>query len=258
MSAKLSFVQKTISSDKYLYPGYIVAPQTHQCHEIVFYDIGSHGTTEIGGIEYEFTAGDIAMISANTSHSEKHFTSGKVYFFGFTIDDLSFLPHNGLYHNLWDIKILIKALLKESLSQEWGYETILSHKIEEILVLLTRKLNPVSKTSIDLSYLKQYIEENYMNKITVAELAKSSGYSYDHFRHMFKNSYGISPQKYLLSIRCERALSLLQTTSLSCTAIAYQCGFTDSAQLTKIIKNQYGSSPMKLRKTANITNNGTH
>ncbi|MBO5007221.1 MAG: AraC family transcriptional regulator [Clostridia bacterium] len=258
MSAKLSYVKKVSSSEKFLYPGYVVAPQTHHCHEIVFYDVGCHGTTEIGGIEYEFTAGDIAMISANTIHSERHFDNGKLYFFGFTVDDLSILPPNGLYRNIWDIKFLVKALLKESVSQEWGYEKMLSHKVEEVLLLLSRKMNPVSKTSIDLSYVKQYIEENYVNKITIEELAKSSGYSYDHFRHIFKNSYGISPQKYLIDIRCEKAISLLKSTKLSCTEIAYHCGFTDSAQLTKIIKNRYGFSPLQLRKQSDISNNGTH
>ena len=41
---------------------------------------------------------------------------------------------------------------------------------------------------------------------------------------------------------------ILKTTDLSCTEIAYQCGFSDSGQLTKMIKNKYSTTPTKIRK----------
>jgi AraC-like DNA-binding protein len=79
-------------------------------------------------------------------------------------------------------------------------------------------------------------------------LSALTGYSYDYFRHIFKVAYGISPQDYLINVRLEQAKSMLHNTALSCTQIAISCGFSNSGQMSVMIKRRYGKSPLALRK----------
>ena len=88
----LSYINKIDASSIHApRPGKEVPQQSHTCYEVVFYDNGCSGVTEIDGVEYKFNSGDIAFIHKNVLHSEKHFSDGTLYFFGFdVIDDKAF------------------------------------------------------------------------------------------------------------------------------------------------------------------------
>ena len=85
-------------------------------------------------------------------------------------------------------------------------------------------------------------------KINFGQLAKISGYNYDYFRHIFKQRFGISPQDYLIEVRLENAKRLLKGTKLTCTEIAYNCGFSSSAQMSLLFKRKFGVSPLAYKK----------
>ena len=231
-------------------PGYEVLPQKHNCYEIVFYDNGCSGITTIDGIEYKFKAGDVALIHKDVIHSEKHCSKGTLYFFGFNFsgEPPESFPENGLYSNIWDVKSIISAMLHEQINQAPGYQNMLSLKIEELLLLIRRKVSSGTNTVKNLKFVKNYIQENYMQDVSIENLAKMSGYSVAHFRKLFTDEFGVSPKNYLMDIRCKNAVDLLQNSELNCTDIAYLCGFSNSTQLSKILKAKYGCSPLKIRK----------
>lgn len=227
--------------------GRIVDMQTHNCHELVFYDRGCNGTSFIAGVEHKFSAGDIAVNKRLDPHSEEHFSDGGCIFFGFQCNsDIQ----SAMYHNMWEVKPLIEAILKESIDQNYNYKEIISLKIQEILLLLERSRKSIdgSNRAKSLYYCKNYIKENYMQKIKIADLAEMTGYSTDHFRHLFHASFGISPQNYIIRQRCEKAIELLKNTTYKCTDIAYKCGFSDSGQMTKLINRIYQKTPQQIRR----------
>ena len=251
LNIELSFIRKCDSSSG-IYrprPGYTTTVQAHDCHELVFYSTGCSGVTTIDGIEYKFKAGDVAFIRKNVIHSEKHFSDGALYFFGFNLPKSpeSSLPQNGIYDNMWDVKLLFNVILKESINQEYKYEEMISSKINELLLVLERKNNITAKPVKNLSFAKNYIDENYMQNISIESLAKMIGYSTVHFRSLFSNAYGVSPRTYLTDIRCKNAVELLKNSTLNCTEIAYQCGFSNSGQLTVMLKKRYNKTPLKIR-----------
>lgn len=88
-----------------------------------------------------------------------------------------------------------------------------------------------------------------MQPINIYDIAKLAGYSYSHFRHLFTKYFDISPKKYLIDVRCQKAFELLKTTEISCAEIAYRCGFSDSGQMTKMFKEKYSLTPLAVRKT---------
>lgn len=229
-----------------------IQPHSHKFHEISFYNTNCNGIACIDNREYKFAAGDIVVNTVGTVHSEKHFSDGSLIFFCFSCDD--FPLKSGIYRNMRNMKSIVEYIDTESLNQNYKYNDLISLKIAELVINLERiSMNIPSSQVMNLLYFKNYIEENSMLQINMAELAKNAGYSYDHFRHLFKQNFGISPKNYLTDIRCSHALDMLKNSDLSCTDIAYECGFSDSSQMSKMLKNKYGMTPMQLIKSQKNT-----
>lgn len=226
--------------------GRVVDTNTHSCHELVFYCYGCNGVITIDGVDHKISAGDISVVTENIQHSEKHFSDVECLFFGFESDEEI---ESRVYHNVWDAKPIIQSIIKESIEQKYEYKSIINLKIQEIMLLLKRSMDITSKTdkSKSLFYCKNYIDENYMYKINISDLAKMAGYSIDHFRHLFYRNFNISPYNYIIQVRCKKAVELLKTTSYKCVDIAYKCGFSDSCQMTKMIKKYYSMTSQQIR-----------
>ncbi|MBP3359981.1 MAG: AraC family transcriptional regulator [Clostridia bacterium] len=223
----------------------IVAPHNHSCSEIVFYGNGSNGLTKIGDNEYSFHAGDMALISSGTVHSETHYSDSDVIFIGFENNNML---HDGIYQNVWFIKPILDTIIKEAKNQKYGYNEIISLKLHEIFIYIDRLIRTDIHGVKNLNFCKRYIEENYMHKIKLEELSAMSGYSYDYFRHLFTNTFSISPKQYIIDTRIKNAVKLLADSDTDCTSIAYMCGFSDGSQMTKLIKNKFNMTPLQIRK----------
>ncbi len=225
--------------------GYISATHKHECYEIIYYRSCS-GVTEIGEKTYKFQKGTIALIYPNEFHSEVHVTGGKLSFIGFDTDFTDFPPQGVYTANDDKIYVLLKEILSEVKMQQRNYEMMLSAKISQILVELSRYSKDSGNTLKDISYIKNHIDENYSMKMNLNLLAGSCGYSYSALRHKFKALYGYSPQNYLVKVRLENAYELLQTGEFNCTEVCYRCGFSNSSQFTRMFKQKYGVSPKEI------------
>ncbi|MBE6712709.1 MAG: AraC family transcriptional regulator [Ruminococcaceae bacterium] len=89
----------------------------------------------------------------------------------------------------------------------------------------------------------QYMKNEYMNPISVSELAKRLGLDRSYFSNIFKKQFGISPGKYLSNLRLSNAAELLTKHGMSPTTAAFSCGFTDIYHFSKAFKKQFGLSP---------------
>ena len=96
--------------------------------------------------------------------------------------------------------------------------------------------------------IKEEFHYNYREKIVFSKLAENVNLSYDYFQHKFKKLTGCSPQAYLVKIRLEEAEKLLRINEYNCTEIAYKCGFSNSAQFSKLFKEHYSVTPREYRK----------
>lgn len=83
--------------------------------------------------------------------------------------------------------------------------------------------------------------------ISVAGLAKLSGYSAVQFRRLFAHYLGVSPQEYIQQYRLQVAQSLLTTTDLSISAIAESLGFSSLSYFTRLYKSKIGIVPTQHR-----------
>ena len=229
-----------------LHKGHIVIEHSHSCHEIVYYDEGCSGVGVVDNTEYKFGAGDIVIIPKGSPHKEMHCSSGRVMFIGFTLDDEDIKTTT--YSDMSFLRQSFQDVLSEIRDQAVGYEEMMTLSLRKIILHLRRCEGDVYHSATDLSYCREYIEENFTQQISLKELAANSGYSYDYFRHLFTSVYGRSPSSMIMSLRLSHAMELLSTTDMSCTEIAHSSGFFDSGQMSKLFKKTYKRTPSDIRK----------
>jgi AraC family transcriptional activator of pobA len=91
------------------------------------------------------------------------------------------------------------------------------------------------------------------------KIAKKACFSYERFRHVFKEQTGVSPHKYLNDKRVELATFLMEIyPGVSVSSIAKECGFSGVSQFSNAFKAKMGCSPMDYKqKLKNNPSNGT-
>lgn len=173
----------------------------------------------------------------------------KVFCVNFYLDP-SYSIDEGPYSDDGTILDILRRMHEENTSQLYGYNDMLSILLQQLILNLLRnqKENDSSKYGF-ISDFKKYINSNFNLDIDFVSAAENSGYSYDHFRHLFKKEMNISPAKYLASVRLKHAKSLLASGTLSIAAVAIQCGFNDISNFSFAFKKAYGISPSEYRKT---------
>lgn len=221
---------------------------THDCYEMIYILSGS-GTVVLGDKTYPATKDTYYVVSPHTSHTEQFDGYGEVLFVGFECEHQALIPPNGIYR-ADDVSMLLymRGILDEYKQQDAEYELAARAFLDLLLVSSLRNTGRANKKCKDIEYVKAYIEQYSNQKINFAQLARLSGYSYDYFRHIFKQRFGISLQEHLIEVRLENARRLLEGTGLTCTEIAYHCGFSTSAQMSSLFKRKFGVSPVAYKK----------
>lgn len=123
---------------------------------------------------------------------------------------------------------------------EPGRSAYLSSKLWELMALILEK----NKGEID--YLQKAIscmKSEYMNGITVSEVAARLNLDRSYFSSYFKKGVGVSPQEYLLNLRMETAVQLMVEQGETPTTAANSVGYTDIYNFSRMFKRRYGLSP---------------
>lgn len=94
---------------------------------------------------------------------------------------------------------------------------------------------------------QHYMEQHYMENVTVAKLAELGYVSPSVFNRRFKKEIGITPIEYLIEIRIKRAKIMLRRKDISITDIAIRCGFGSSAHFATCFQNHVGVTPTEYR-----------
>ncbi|HBG6914569.1 AraC family transcriptional regulator, partial [Clostridioides difficile] len=96
-------------------------------------------------------------------------------------------------------------------------------------------------------YIFDFIEEKYMDKITLKELASHVNLSVPHFCRTFKKITGKTTIDFINGIRLDKAIYYLKETDLNMTEIAMRCGFDSINYFSRLFKRNYDVSPTKYR-----------
>ena len=98
-----------------------------------------------------------------------------------------------------------------------------------------------------LRRVREYIDGNIDQRISVELLAGLANLSVCYFVRAFKQSTGITPHDYLIRQRVERTKQLLSDSGMPLSEIALAAGFADQSHFSRRFRQHVGMSPRDYR-----------
>jgi len=206
------------------------------------------GNAEIGCNGKRFSVGknDITFVPAQTAYT---ISSGEeeliiVHLTGENLDKLPlqiFHPsHPDIFNKLF-----------EELLCTWNTKPLgFAYALDRIFLTILENAEFQEKTEraeplvLNLRKAIDCMHADFSNpELTVAEVAKKTGYCDSYFRRVFHAYTGVSPQTYLIKLRMEHAEELLRSGYYSIEEIARLCGFDDSKYFSTAYKKINGTPP---------------
>ena len=91
--------------------------------------------------------------------------------------------------------------------------------------------------------LKQRIENDYRQDLTMNAIAKEFKITPVHMARAFRMLVGVSPLEYVHRFRLEEAYRLLSTSSMNVSEVATEVGFDDANYFSRLFRKKMGMSP---------------
>jgi len=230
----------------------------------LLYVAGGEGQIIIDETPYQLKTGLLVIINPYVFHEEKTSKENPLQLIflsmkNFSIPDLKInqiiddktcpVIDCGNYKNQMDT--YFRMLLTESSSQIQYYQQITKSLLIAIIVLTLRMLsiggNGQDEISVNCQKIKDYLDKNYTEPITLESLSEMVYVSKCYLSHMFKEQTGISPIKYLTQRRIESACSLLKETDMSVKEVSRTVGYENPLYFSQVFKNVMNVSPLDYR-----------
>jgi AraC family transcriptional regulator len=97
-----------------------------------------------------------------------------------------------------------------------------------------------------LDYIEAHLHDN---ALSLNDMAADLGMSPHYFAELFKNRFGVSPYRYVLSRRIEQARVLLAARERSLADIALELGFGSQSRFTTVFVQRMGTTPAAYRRS---------
>jgi len=97
-----------------------------------------------------------------------------------------------------------------------------------------------------LKRLRDYVVAHIDEPIEVSTLAKIAGRSPFHFTRLFTRSVGVSPHRYVVHLRLQRAVELVRDGQSGLAEVAVCTGFADQSHLSRWVRRVHGVSLTQL------------
>ncbi|WP_429313361.1 helix-turn-helix domain-containing protein [Paenibacillus mucilaginosus] len=149
------------------------------------------------------------------------------------------------------VAAIISDMINEYNNKLPVYQTLLISRFMELVAYLSRQYdsqeNGTNSSLMHLANAISYIEDHYLEPLSMEEVAARSNISVRHLNRIFQSYYQTTPISYLQRLRLERARILLRQSGLPITKISYECGFNDSNYFTRQFTKAYGLPPKAYR-----------
>ena len=99
-----------------------------------------------------------------------------------------------------------------------------------------------------------YITKEYMNDISVADIADRIGITRSYLAKCFNYTLDMSPKQFIIKYRMDKACELLKASNYNITEISEATGYSNSLTFSKAFKTYFGISPNEWR-NRNVDNN---
>lgn len=119
-----------------------------------------------------------------------------------------------------------------------------------LLLCLSRDISESKNSNVpsDIRYIAKLIKNSPEKQRSAEELAGLCKLSVSRFEHKFSEHMGIPPLKYQISVKIDRAKTLLAYTGLAVSAISDMLGFCTPLYFSRVFTKNVGVSPSDYRK----------
>ena len=251
----------------------------HYAIEILYATRGQ-ASILLNGRFYSFSAGDMVLINARDVHAiwgeprtqytcikfnpEILYTAARFafesrYVLPFTMADSS--PQKVFLRSEIDptpLPALIREIMQELTERDYCFELAVRTNISRIFLWVLRSWQGKG-LRIDsghdfreqdmerLQAVFDCLDHQYMNRLTVADMAVSCNMSYSYFSRYFKSVMGKSFTAYLNYVRITEAEKLLLASDKSITEIAMETGFASVSYFISQFRKMKKQSPRQYR-----------
>ena len=236
----------------------------------LIYVLSGRCTYIINDVAYVAKKGDIIIVNPYSSHKKIPFQGETVEEFniGFVDINIGDLPQNYLISNNSNPIITLTKyhsqfhqccidILKEGMQIENGSRLIMKAIAMKLIALFLKEIHNASITSTDalpvqysstdkkaiVQTIIKFMNENYMNDITLESISKNMYFSSVYISKIFKDEIGKSPINHLIRIRLSKARHLLESQPISIKEAAKAVGYNDAYYFSKLFKKYYDVTP---------------
>ena len=104
-----------------------------------------------------------------------------------------------------------------------------------------------SPSQIRLQQMLSFIRRHYSEPITLGDIAGAANISQSEAARCFKKNLNVTPFNYLIQYRLEVAKAMLQSSGMSITEVAMQCGFESVSYFDRVFRKYYWLTPKEFR-----------
>ena len=244
-----------------------VHPHTSQREDLVsflcFIVLSGKGELSYEGQTYKLSEGDCVFIDCRKAYSHSTFDSlwslQWCHFYAPSLPAVyeKYKERGGrpVFHPA-DIKPftgLLTELYNLAAASDYIRDMRINEKLGILLTLLMEQSwHPesvaVSRKRLELSSIKEFLDEHYTEKIALNDLAGKFFINKFYLSKIFRETYGTTINNYLIAKRITRAKQLLRFTDMTVDEIGVAVGMADANYFSRMFRKVEGISPREYRK----------
>lgn len=137
--------------------------------------------------------------------------------------------------------------LHSDISQSGSYAQLRGHISRMLSAMVDERDLQPSRYSVSITKAVAYINKNFARIQSVAEVASHVELNPDYFCHLFKRDTGATFTQFLNQVRLNKAIWLLNNTTLKTYEIAGRVGYANQGYFSKLFKQRFHMTPYEFR-----------
>lgn len=227
----------------------------------LFLITGGRGQFLVNGHYCQVRENDLIIINPHVEHTELSLASMPLQYIVLGIEGMRFAEKSDALGGdeiriscaNGRIRQYMELLLEEVQWKAPEHAAICQNLLNIILIRILSyrqlELTPAAAGYIraECAAVKRYIDANFQNPITLEELAETAHQNKYYVAHAFRESFGVSPIRYLTERRVEESKNLLRNTNYPVGEISVISGFSSLSVFSQTFKRVTHMSPSQYR-----------